>query len=102
AARGGRRTGKQAPLSDVAVERTDPSRRTSPRTEKDQTSALGLHHFPRCTGQAWSSALSPLAFGSGLARQDEAWIGMIIYGNRQPCIGNLPKKLKMPSSNNNS
>ena len=43
-------------------------------------------------GQAWSSALAPLAFGSGLARQDEAWIGMIIYGNRQPYIGNFPEK----------
>jgi hypothetical protein len=34
--------------------------------------------------------------------QGEAWIGMIIYGNRRPCIGNLPKKPKMPSSNENS
>jgi hypothetical protein len=34
--------------------------------------------------------------------QDEAWIGMIIYGNKRPCIGNLPKRPKMPSSSKNS
>jgi hypothetical protein len=35
-----------------------------PRTKKElnQRSRFGLsHHFPRRTGQAWSSALSPLA-----------------------------------------
>jgi hypothetical protein len=42
-------------------------------------------------------ASSAIRSVSGLARQDEAWIGMIIFGNTQPCTGNLPKKPKMPS-----
>jgi len=45
---------------------------------------------PGAVFDAWCSV-------SGLARQDEAWIGMIIFGNKQPCTGNLPKKPKMPS-----
>jgi hypothetical protein len=82
----------------------DPARGPAPRSEKelDQPSLrLGsVITFPTHE-PGHDPRLSPLAFGGGLARQDEAWIGMIIYGNRQPCIGNLPKKPKMPSSSKN-
>lgn len=85
------------------MNRSSAPHRTAAEKELDQRSLrLGsVITFPDARGQTWSSALSTWRLGMVL-RGKPTWIGMIIYGNRQPCIGNLAKKPKTPSSSKNS